>query len=91
MALESCKAPHACHNVRVIERKYSVGQKYLIELKRCSNYRGSSNRELLMRIYQKVLTVPEESFRLRRGSVWVIESRVIESAVVIKQEYFKSF
>ena len=27
-----------------------------------------SNRELLMRIYQEIFTVPEESFELRRGS-----------------------
>ena len=51
LALKSCKAPDTCHNVRVIERKYSMGQKYLFELRRCSSYGGSSNRESLMRIY----------------------------------------
>ena len=50
LALESCKAPDTCHNVRVIEIKYSMGQKYLFEL-RFSSYGGSSNTELLMRIY----------------------------------------
>ena len=43
-------------------------KKYLFELRRCSSYGGSSNRELLMRIYQDIFTVPEESFELRRGS-----------------------
>ena len=79
LALESCKAQETCHNVRVTERKCSVEQKYSIELRRCLNYSGSSNRELLMRIYLKVLTVPEESFRLSRGSVRVIKGRVIAS------------
>ena len=51
LALETCKAPDTCHNVRVIERKYSMGQKYLFELRRYSSYGGSSNRELLMRTY----------------------------------------
>ena len=51
LGLESCKAPGKCDNVRVIERKYSMGQKYLFELRTCSSYGGSSNRELLMRIY----------------------------------------
>ena len=51
LALESCKAPDTCHNVRVIEIKYSMGQKYLFELRRCLSYGGSSNRELLIRIY----------------------------------------
>ena len=45
-----------------------MGQKYLFELRRCSSYGGSSNRELLMRIYQEIFTLPEESFELRRGS-----------------------
>ena len=44
-----------------------MGQKYLFKL-RCSSYRGSSNRELLMRIYLEIFIVPEESFELRRGS-----------------------
>ena len=51
LALESCKAPDTCHNVRVIERKYSMGQEYLFEQRRCSSNGGSSNRDLLMRIY----------------------------------------
>ena len=51
LALESSKAPDTCHNFRVIERKYSMGQKYLLELRRRSSYGGSSNRELLRRIY----------------------------------------
>ena len=44
-----------------------MGQKYLFELKRCASYGGWSNRELLMGIYYKIFTVPEESFELRRG------------------------
>ena len=68
LALESCKAPNTCHNVRVIERKYSMGQKHLLELKRCSSYGGSSNTELLMRIYWEIFTLPEESFELTRSS-----------------------
>ena len=51
LALESFKAPGTCHNVQVIERKYCMVQKYLLELRRCLSYGGSSNRELLMRIY----------------------------------------
>ena len=51
LELESCKAPDSYHNVRVIERKYSIGQKYLFKLRWCSNYGGSSNRELFKRIY----------------------------------------
>ena len=43
-------------------------QKYLLELRGCSSYGGSSNRKLLMRIYQKIFTVSEESFGLRRSS-----------------------
>ena len=45
-----------------------MGQKYLVELRRCSSYGGSSNGELLMRIYWGIFTVPEELFELRRGS-----------------------
>ena len=45
MALESCKALDTCQNARVIERKYSTGQKYLFELRRCSSDGGLSNRE----------------------------------------------
>ena len=51
LALESCKTPDTCHNLRIIERKYSLGQKYLFELRRCSSYVASSNRELFMKIY----------------------------------------
>ena len=47
-----------------MERKHSMGQKYLSELRKCSSYGGLSNRELLMRIYQDIFTVPEESFEL---------------------------
>ena len=45
-----------------------MGQKYLFELRKCSSYGGSSNRELLMRIYYEIFTVPEEWSQLRRGS-----------------------
>ena len=51
LALESFKAPDTRHNARVIDRKYSMGQKYLFELRRCLSYGGLSNRELLKRIY----------------------------------------
>ena len=51
LALESCIAPETRYNVRVMERKHSMGQKYLSELRKCSSYGGFSNRELLMRIY----------------------------------------
>ena len=51
LTLESSKASDTCHNVRYIERKYSMGQKYLLEWSRCSSYGGLSNRMLLMRIY----------------------------------------
>ena len=44
LALESYKAPDTFHNVPVIERKYSMGHKYLFELRRYSSYGGSSNR-----------------------------------------------
>ena len=37
LALESCKTPDTCHNVRVIEIRYSMGQKYFFELRRCSS------------------------------------------------------
>ena len=40
----------------------------MFELRRCSSYGGSSNRELLMRIYQEIFTMQEESFELRRSS-----------------------
>ena len=40
----------------------------MFELRRCSSYGGSSNRELLMRIYQEIFTMLEESFELRRSS-----------------------
>ena len=67
-ALESCKASDTCDNVRFIERKYSIGQKYLFKLRRCSSYGDSSNRVLLMRIYWEIFTMSEESFELRIGS-----------------------
>ena len=44
-----------------------MGQKILVKLRRCLSYGGLSNRELLMRIYYEIFTVPEESFELRRG------------------------
>ena len=37
-------------------------------LKEVPSYGGSSNRELLIRIYEETFTVPEESFELRRGT-----------------------
>ena len=49
-ALESCKISGTCRDVRVIERKFSAGQKYLFKLRRCSSYGGSINRELIMRV-----------------------------------------
>ena len=51
LALEPCKSPDTCPNVRVIEGKCSMGQQYLFELRRCSGYGGSSDRELPLRIY----------------------------------------
>ena len=45
-----------------------MGQKYLLELRKCSSYGGSSNRKILMRIYWDIFTVPGESFELGRGS-----------------------
>ena len=51
LTLESRKAPDTCHDVRVVDRKYSMGQRYLFELRRCLSHGGSSNTELLMRIY----------------------------------------
>ena len=58
--MKSCKAPDTCHNVRITERKYSMGQKDMFEL-RCSSYGGSSDGELLMGIYKEIFTVPEKS------------------------------
>ena len=45
-----------------------MGQKYFFELRRCSSYGVSSHRELLMKVYSDIFTVPEESLELRRGS-----------------------
>ena len=64
-------------------------QKYLLELRGCSSYGGSSNRKLLMRIYQKIFTVSEESFGLRRSSR-NRKSSYRESTVFREMELFSS-
>ena len=68
MALESFKVLDTCRKVRIIERKCTIRQNKLFELRRFSSYGGSSNREFFMRVYLLISTVPEKSFELKRDS-----------------------
>ena len=77
LALESCKDPDTCHNIRVINRKYSMGQKYLFEEGGVRVTKVRVIESYLLELIRKFS--PCQKNRSSQGEVQVIESRVIES------------